>query len=213
MQFRSRYDAAMRLIPHLERYLKEPGVVLAVPRGGVPIGYEIAKQFNLPLELLMTKKISHPLNPKAAIGAVGLEDQLVDITRGTPVPMRYIDEKVKDIRRSLKERYARFMGDQPPVDMEKKVVIITDDGIVTGNTIMASISMIRQKHPKKILVAVPVAPVETARKLEKYVDDFICLHEAEDFRGIGYYYSTFSEASDEEVISLLREANGFGAVA
>jgi putative phosphoribosyl transferase len=211
MLFKDRYDAASQLIPHLEKYCKEQGVVLAVPRGGVPIGYEIAKYFNLPLQLLMTKKIGHPMNPEFAIGAVGLEDHLVDLTTG--IPSRYIDEQVQDIRKSLKERYRRFMGDQPPVGLENKVVIITDDGIATGNTIMGSIRMMRQKRPKKIVVAVPVAPVETARKMKKYVDDFICLHVTENFRGVGQYYDDFSEVSDEEVIALIKEANRFGAVA
>jgi putative phosphoribosyl transferase len=211
MVFADRYDAALKLIPRLEKYCSERGAVMAVPRGGIPIGYEIAKHFNMPLELLMTKKIGHPSNPEFAIGAVGLEDQLVDF--GTGVPLKYIEDQVKEIRKSLKERYARFKGDNPVMDFENKLVIITDDGIATGNTILGSIRMMRQRHPKKIVVAVPVAPAETSARMRKYVDDFICLHEPEYFAGVGQYYMDFSEVSDEEVISLLREANRFGAVA
>lgn len=211
MIFKNRYEAALKLIPYLEKYCKEQGVVLAVPRGGVPIGYQLARHFNIPMQLLMTKKIGHPLNPEVAIGAVGLEDHLVDITSG--ITLKYIDEQVKSIQKSLKERYTRFMGDQLPVSLENKVVIITDDGIATGNTILGSIRMLRQKHPKKIVVAVPVAPVEIVPKIKKYVDDFICVHLAEDFRGVGQYYSDFSEVPDEEVVTLLKEANRFGAIA
>jgi putative phosphoribosyl transferase len=209
--FGNRHDAARKLIPHLRKYCNEQGAVMAVPRGGVPIGYVIAKEFNLPLQLLMTKKIGHPINPEVAIGSVGLEDQFVDVTVG--IPLRYINEQVQLIRKSLKDRYTHFMGDSPPVTIENKIVIITDDGVATGHTILGSIRMMRQRHPKKIVVAVPVAPVETAKKMRLYVDDFICIHEAEDFRGVGEYYSDFSEVTDEEVISLLREANKFGAVA
>jgi putative phosphoribosyl transferase len=209
--FRDRYDAAMQLIPHLEKYCNERGAVLAVPRGGIPIGYEIAKHFNLPLELLMSKKIGHPLNPEVAIGAVGLEDYLVDDVEG--IPKSYVDTQIKNIRTALKAKYALFAGNHPPIDLEKKIVIITDDGIATGNTIMGSIRMMRQKQPKKIVVAVPVAPAETAEKMKSFVDELICLHTPEDFMGVGWYYGDFSEVSDEEVISLLREANSFGAVA
>jgi putative phosphoribosyl transferase len=211
MKFRNRYEAALMLITHLEEYSHEQGAVLAVPRGGVPIGYEIAKYFNLPLQLLMTKKIGHPMNPEFAIGSVGLEDYLIDET--IAVPQKYIEEQVKLIRTSLRERYTRFMGDDAPVHLENKMVIITDDGIATGYTVLAAIRMIRRKKPKKIVVAVPVAPVNAANMLRRHVDDFICLHETYDFRGVGSYYEDFSEVSDEEVISLLREANRFGAVA
>jgi putative phosphoribosyl transferase len=211
MLFSNRHDAAMKLIPRLEKYCNERGAVLAVPRGGIPIGYEVAKHFNLPLQLLMSKKIGHPLNPEVAIGAVGLEDHLLDDVEG--IPRSYIDTQIKNIRTSLKARYARFAGDHPPIDLEKRIVIITDDGIATGNTIMGSIKMMRQKHPKKIVVAVPIAPTQAVERMTPLVDELICLYTAENFMGVGWYYADFSEVSDEEVISLLKEANSFGAVA
>ena len=205
MVFENRYEAALKLIPYLEKYGNERGVILAVPCGGVPMGFEIAKHFNMPLELLMTKKIGHPLDHEVAIGAVGLEDHFVDLTRG--VPLEYIHKQVKQIRKSLKERCRKFVGNHPSVDLENKAVIIIDDGIATGNTILGSIKMIRRKHPERIVVAVPVAPVETVAKVKRYIDDLICLYVAENFRGVGLYYSDFSEVSDEEVISLLRKAS------
>lgn len=204
MLFESRHKAALMLIPHLEKYRNEQGVVLAVPRGGVPLGYEIAKYFNLPLQLLMTKKIGHPLNSEVAIGAVGLEDDFVVNTRG--ITQNYIDEQTALIRKSLNDRYKRFMGNRSPVNPENKMVIIVDDGIATGNTIIGEIRILRRKHPKEIIVAVPVAPVETASELKKYVDDFVCLHEAEHFAGVGHYYDDFSEVSDDEVVSLLKKS-------
>jgi len=206
MVFANRYEAALQLIPFLKKYAREHSVILAVPRGGVPMGYELAKHFNRPLELLMAKKIGHPLDCEVAIGAVGLEDQLVDPAL-RDVPLKYIDKQIKQIRKSLKERYRKFVGDRPFADLENKVVIIIDDGVATGNTILGSIKMIYRKHPKKVIVAVPVAPVETVAKMKKYVDDLMCLFVAENFSGVGLYYSDFSEVSDEEVISLLRKAS------
>lgn len=205
MLFKNRYDVALKLIPFLEKYKNERGVVFAIPRGGVPIGYYISKHYNLPLELLLTKKIGHPLNQEVAIGAVSMEDYIIDERHN--IPEYYIENEINRIRESLKERYKKFMGDRKPVDMEGKFVIIVDDGIATGNTLLAAIRMMRQKHPKKIVVAVPVAPRETAEKIKNQVDDFICLHKADDFYGVGQYYLDFSEVSDDEVIRLLKDAN------
>jgi predicted phosphoribosyltransferase len=207
IRFKDRKDAAMKLMPYLNKYKNERGVVLAVPRGGVPIAYYIAKEYNFPLELLMTKKIGHPNNPEFAIGAVSLEDYLVD--EHPSIPQSYIDNSIITIRKNLEERYKRFMGNHKPVDLENKVVIIVDDGMATGNTVLSSIKMLRKRKPKKIVVLVPVAPPQTAIKIKKEVDDFICLYMPENFVGVGFHYMDFSEVSDEEVIRLLKEANHF----
>jgi putative phosphoribosyl transferase len=205
MLFKNRYEAAMELIPHLEKYKNERGVIFAVPRGGVPIGYYIAKKYNLPLELLVTKKIGHPLNSELAIGAVSLEGHIIDKYHN--ISAGYIENEIKNIRESLKERYKKFMGAKTPVDVENKIVVIVDDGVATGNTLFSAIQMIRQKNPKKIVVAVPVSPESTAKEIKKLVDDFICPHEIQDFVGVGLYYDDFSEVSDEEVTRLLKDAN------
>src|SRR5256885_2358004 len=139
MLFHDRYDAALKLIPYLEKYKNERGIVLAVPRGGVPIGYYIAKHFNLPMELLMTKKIGHPLHSEFAIGSVSLDSHIIDDMYG--IPQEYFENEISEIRKSLKERYRKFMGERAPVDLENKIVIITDDGIATGNTILATIKV------------------------------------------------------------------------
>jgi putative phosphoribosyl transferase len=207
MRFKDRNDAAQQLIPHLEKYKNEKGMVLAVPRGGVPIAYLIAKTYNLPLELLMTKKIGHPFLSEYAIGAVSLEDEITDNRYG--VPQSYIDNEVSRIRESLKERYKLFMGDHKPIDIENKIVIIVDDGVATGNTILSTIKMLRKRKPKKIVVAVPVAPPEVAKKIKQQVDDFICLYTPQPFIGVGLHYMNFTQVSDEEVIQLLKDANHF----
>ncbi|MGZ4044370.1 MAG: phosphoribosyltransferase [Bacteroidia bacterium] len=207
MRYKDRPDAAFQLIPYLDKYKNDKGVVLAVPRGGVPIAYYVAKHYNFPLELLMIKKIGHPSNPEFAIGAVSLEDYIIDERQD--ISKSYIDEQVKAIRTNLKERYKLFMGDHKPIELKNKTIIIVDDGIATGNTVLSSIKMLRKQSPEKIVVAVPVAPRQTAIKMKKEVDDFICPYLPEDFFGVGYHYLDFSEVSDKEVIRLLKEIDEF----
>jgi putative phosphoribosyl transferase len=205
MVFKDRYDAAMKMLPLLSKYRHEEGVVLAVPRGGVPIGYYIAKEYNFPLELLLTKKIGLPGNPELAIGAVSMENEVIDDR--FEISREYIAGEITRIRKSLQERYKKFMGDRQPADLKGKTVIIADDGIATGNTMIASIKMIRAMNPGKIVVAVPVAPYPTAEKIRDLVDDFICAYIPEDFFGVGQFYDDFSQVTDGEVIQFLKRIN------
>ena len=207
MKYNDRKDAALKLMPYLEKYRNEQVVILAVPRGGVPIGYYISKRYNFPLDLLMTKKIGYPNNPEFAIGAVSLEDFIVD--EKINVPKTYINENIKQIRNNLEKRYHLFMGNRKPNDLRNKTVIIVDDGIATGNTILSSIKMLRKKKVKKIVVAVPVSPPESANFIKKEVDDFICPYLPEIFVGVGLHYIDFSEVTDEEVIRFLNDSNHF----
>lgn len=202
MQFIDRHDAALQLIPLLSPYAESDGIVLAIPRGGVPIGAEIATTYHFPLELLLTKKIGFPGNPELAIGAVSLTETIVD-PRFT-ISEEYIQAETEKIRKSLGERYKKFMGDRHPSSLTGKTVIIVDDGIATGNTIIAAIHMIRSQSPAKIIVAVPVAPFRTAEKIRDEVDDFICVVTPEDFYGVGQFYTDFGQVSDEEVIGILK---------
>lgn len=192
MYFIDRYDAAMQLAPHLEKYKNQEGVILAVPRGGVPIGYYLAKHLDFPLDLLMTKKLGHPANEEFAIGAVGIEDSIIEET--FMMPEEYIEEETKRIRKELIERYKKFMGDSEPVNIRNKIVIVVDDGIATGRTILATLKMLRSKHPKKLVVAVPVASIEASERIKKEVDNFICLYTPELFFGVGGFYEDFSQA-------------------
>jgi len=203
--FQDRLEAAHKLVQSLADYKHEKGVVLAIPRGGVPIGHVIAKAFHFPLDLLMSKKIGHPLQPEYAIGAVSLEDHIV--TEKLDVSQDYIDNEIIRIHQSLKERYKLFRGGQPPVDITGKVAIIVDDGIATGSTILSTLPMLRRKKPQKIVIAVPVAPPDTARKLRLQVDDFICLATPSPFVGVGIHYADFGQVSDEEVKELMRDAS------
>jgi len=208
MIFKDRHDAAMQMIPLLSSYKNVDGVVLAVPRGGVPIGYDIAMAYQFPLSLLLTKKIGFPGNSELAIGAVSLEDEVIDDR--FDISREYLEAEIKKIRAALKERQKKFMGDRQPTDLKDKTVIIVDEGIATGNTMMASIQMIRSKHPRKIVVAVPVAPERTAAKISGLVDDFICVHIPDEFYGVGQFYDDFTQVSDDEVLKLMKEAERKG---
>ena len=201
--FTDRHDAAVQLAKSLQKYKGENGVVLAVPRGGVPIGYYLAKALGFNLDLLMSKKLGHPYNEEFAIGAVGLEDEIIEETQG--IAPEYIDEEIENIHNQLKERYNKFMGGRQPVDINGKIVIVTDDGVATGRTILATLQMLRRKNPKRLIVAVPVSSVQAAERIEKEVDELVCLHTPVPFFGVGRFYKDFSQTSDEEVINLLKD--------
>jgi predicted phosphoribosyltransferase len=140
-----------------------------------------------------------------AIGAVSLENEIVDdypyISKG------YIEDQILEIREALKNRYEKFVGDRTPVNVKNKTVIIVDDGIATGNTLLAAIKMIRGKSPKKIVVAVPVAPTDSAQKISDNVDELICPLITDNFIGVGGYYMDFYQVSDEEVIQFMNKIN------
>jgi putative phosphoribosyl transferase len=205
MFYTDRYDASIKLIPLLEKYKNDKSIILAIPRGGVPIGYYIARAFHFPMDLLLTKKIGHPLNKELAIGAVSLEDEIID--NYPYIPDEYIENQIIEIRESLKQRYKKFLGNRSPIDLKDKTVIIVDDGIATGNTLLAAIKMIRSRFPKKIIVAVPVAPTDSAKKISDQVDELICPLITNDFVGVGGYYLDFYQVSDEEVIQFMDEIN------
>nr|WP_315218753.1 phosphoribosyltransferase family protein [uncultured Flavobacterium sp.] len=203
MIYTDRQDASLKLISLLEKFKNDKSVILAIPRGGVPIGYYIARKFNFPMDLLLTKKIGHPLNKEVAIGAVSLENEIID--NYPYISREYIDDQIIEIRESLKNRYEKFVGNRTPVNVKNKTVIIVDDGIATGNTLLAAIEMIRGKSPKKIVVAVPVSPTDSAQKISNKVDEFICPFITDNFRGVGSFYMNFSQVSDEDVIAFMNK--------
>lgn len=202
MHFKDRHDAASRIIPLLTAYQGDDVIVLAVPRGGVPLGIDIAKAYHFPLGLLLIKKIGFPGNPELAIGAVSIENEVIDPR--FDIDQNYIDTEVDKIRASLRERHKKFLGDRPAPGIEGRTVIIVDDGIATGNTMMAGIEMIKRQKPAAIVVAVPVAPQRTANAMRKLVDDFICVYIPDEFSGVGEFYDDFSQVTDDEVIRMLK---------
>lgn len=203
--FKDRLDAALQLSKRLEKYKYKNGIVLAVPRGGVPIGHVIAKSLGLPLEVILSKKIGHPYNSEFAIGSVSLHGTVMNDSY-PDVPESYVREEGKRILEALKEKYRLYAGKKKPTNLKNKIVIIVDDGIATGNTLLATIDAVKRSDPKEVVIAVPVAPLTTVKKLSKSVNELICLLIPEFFMGVGQFYEDFSQVSDEEVINLLKDA-------
>ncbi|MGZ5191268.1 MAG: phosphoribosyltransferase, partial [Flavisolibacter sp.] len=167
--FQNRREAGMMLASRLKKYQNMPGVILAVPRGGVPVAYEVAKELNIPLELILVKKLGHPSNPEYAIGAVGLKDNFV--VKHADVSDFFIASQIQKIRTKLLEMKKNFMGDREPEELEGKTVIVIDDGIATGNTLIATIKILKKSKPAKIVVAVPVASKSAVLLLNAEVDE------------------------------------------
>jgi predicted phosphoribosyltransferase len=199
--FQNRIEAGELLAEKLARYKNDPGIVLAVPRGGVPVAYPIALKWGFPMELILTKKISHPGHKEYAIGAASLTDYFIHPQH--KVSEEYIQQELTRIRARLKEMQKIFLQADTPADLRGKTVIIVDDGIATGHTIAATIQLLRQQHPQKIIVAVPVAPSASVRQLAKEVDEVITLQTPHDFYGVGAYYKDFTQVSDAEVLHYL----------
>lgn len=185
----------------LKKYKGQPGIVLAVPRGGVPVAYEVAKALELPLEIILTKKIGHPMNKEYAIGAASLTEYFV--IPHEEVTDEYIFHEVEKIQGKLKEMYEKFMGDKPPEPLEGKTVIVIDDGIATGNTLLGTVHVLKSSNPGKIVIAVPVASLQAVEKLSREVNEVVTILTPEEFYGVGSFYDDFSQVSDEEVLFYL----------
>ena len=196
-----RLDAGLILAKALEKYRNDPGVVLAVPRGGVPVAFVVARELGFPLDILLTKKIGHPVNSEYAIGAISLTDKF--IVPHEDVSQEYIDAETARIRTRLREMYTKFKGDKEPEPLDNKTVIIIDDGIATGNTLLSTINMLRKSNPAKIVIAVPVASESSIEKLSTLVDDIVCPLVPETFFGVGAFYRNFNQVSDAEVMEYM----------
>lgn len=201
--FKDRTEAGRLLATKLKKYKDDAGVVLAVPRGGVPVAYQVVRELGFPLEVVLTKKIGHPNHKEYAIGAASLSDYFVIPHRN--VPPEYIERELVAIRARLKEMHQKFMGDAPAENIKGKTVIIIDDGIATGNTILGTIRLIRQGQPGKIVVGSPVASKEAVQKLAKEVEEVVTVLVPEEFYGVGACYQNFNEVSDEEVMFYLEK--------
>lgn len=207
--FRNREEAAHLLVGQLRQYAHTDALVIALPRGGVPLGAIIARQLHIPLDVILIKKIGHPAQPEYAIGAVSLNSQVIN--PNIDLPASYFEEQSAAIRAELKNRYDRYNQGRAPLPVTGKTVILVDDGIATGYTILAAAQLLRQAQPAQIIVAVPVAPPRASQKLAPYIDRFICLQTPSDFQAVGQFYLDFSEVSHEEVVQLLAEQQAAGA--
>jgi len=207
--FKDRIDAGIQLADELLSYKNKNIVVLAIPRGGLPLGAIVARTLKAPLDVALSKKIGHPYNREYAIGAVSMDQIVLNDVAG--VHQRYINEETTRIREKLKKRHEQYYKGRKPQELKDKVVIIIDDGIATGNTIRVTAEMVKAHKPKKVVVAIPVAPVSAIKSLENssFVDDVICLYTPYDFMAVGQFYEFFDQVSDEEAMKLLQEGNEY----
>jgi predicted phosphoribosyltransferase len=201
--FINRIEAGKQLAGRLKKYKNDPVILLAIPRGGVPVAYAVAKETGLPLELILTKKIGHPGNKEYAIGAASLTDYF--IIPHENVSQDYIKKEVERIRLRLKEMYVNFKSTLDFGSLYGKTVIIIDDGVATGNTLLATVKLIRKSNPAKIVIAVPVASESAVQKLAEEADEVITLFVPAVFYGVGAFYDNFEQVSDEEVLFYLNQ--------
>ncbi|MFN6946143.1 MAG: phosphoribosyltransferase [Cytophagaceae bacterium] len=203
--FKNRKDAAYKLAEKLVKYKNSDGIVMAIPRGGVEIGYVLATELDMFLDVVMIKKIGHPKNPEYAVGSVSLYGRILD--HHYDVTQEYIEEETKKIRKLLKERHEEYLRGRSPFEIKGKTVILADDGIATGNTLFAAIHTIKKSEPAEIIVAAPLAPAEVVEKLREIVDDVVVEEIPKSFYGVGQFYEDFKPVSDEEAVRLLRDFN------
>lgn len=209
--FKNRREAGQRLALQLEQYAgRDDIIVLALPRGGVPVAYEIAQSLRAPLDVLVVRKLGVPGQEELAMGAIaggGIRVLHDAVIQAVGLPPTVIDQVTHDEERELHRREEAYRGTRPALPVEDRVVILVDDGLATGSTMRAAIAAIRQRRPALIIVAVPVAPQETCEGLRDEADEVYCVVTPSIFFGVGQWYEDFSQTTDEEVRSLLECRN------
>ena len=208
MPFIDRTDAGRQLAKALARYKAQRPVVLALPRGGVPVAAEVATVLDAPLDLILVRKIGVPFQPELAMGAVvdGREPVIVrneDVISLTGLSEQEFNATCDQQLAEIERRRKLYLGNRPHPLIAGRTVIVVDDGIATGATTRAALQAIRMRKPSKLVLAVPVAPTESLKELRGEADEIICLEDYEDFGAIGLFYSDFRQVSDTEVIEIL----------
>jgi predicted phosphoribosyltransferase len=205
--FKDRIDAGNQLAKQLLKFKNEEVVVVAIPRGGLPLAAIVAKTLNAPLDVALSKKIGHPYNSEYAIGAVSLDHFILSDAMG--VTKGYIEEEAAKLRKKLQERYRQYYSNRKPESLKGKTVVIVDDGIATGNTLLVTVAFVAKQRPKKVIAGVPVASASAIQALRDsdQIDEIVCLEIPRNFRAVGQFYKEFSQVSDEEAIQLLEQNN------
>jgi predicted phosphoribosyltransferase len=204
--FKDRVEAGKHLASALSSMTNQNAIVLAIPRGGVVVGYEVAKALAIQLDVIVPRKISAPENPELAIGAVAEDGTVVydsQLVEHLNVSKAYVNEQSAKQMLEIQCRLRTYRGDSPSQDLKGRIVILVDDGVATGYTMKAALSSVRKREARTVIVAVPVAPVTTAEELSKEADRFVCLYTPEPFHAIGQFYENFAQTTDEEVKQLL----------
>ncbi|AET90961.1 phosphoribosyltransferase [Burkholderia sp. YI23] len=208
--FENRREAGRELARLLNEYANRDDVtVLALPRGGVPVAYEVARALGARLDVLVVRKLGVPVQPELAMGAIAsgdaffLDERIVDYAG---VDKHDLERVIARERAELERREKLYRGDMPPLDMKGRIAIVVDDGMATGATMKAAAMSLRHAHPSKIVAALPVAPLDSEARIEDIVDDFVCVMRPERYFGVGQFYVDFDQTSDDEVRELLDAA-------
>lgn len=208
MIFRDRVEAGQTLARHLEKYRGEPGLILALPRGGVVVGAEVASELHFPLDVIIVRKIGAPGNPEFGIGAVaetGDYEISEEVVRELWIPRTYIDRAIQAELEEVRRRIRLYRDGQPLPPVEGRAVLLVDDGVATGHTIRVAAIAVRRLNPKLVVIAVPVAPPEAIPRLQEVADDVVCLATPEPFLAVGRFYDRFEQVSDAQVVEILKK--------
>jgi predicted phosphoribosyltransferase len=215
--FQDRAEAGRTLADELWKYAGRPDVlVLALPRGGVPVGFEVARVLRVPLDVFLVRKLGAPGFEELAMGAIASGNVVVlnpDVIRTLDVPRHVVEQEVARERRELERRERVYRKDRPPVDVAGKTVILVDDGLATGSTMRAAVAALRKMNPARIVVAVPTASPATCEEMRAIADECLCPITPHPFHAVGLWYQDFSQTTDEEVCELLDRAHGHRSVA
>ncbi|RZN27218.1 phosphoribosyltransferase [Bradyrhizobium sp. Leo121] len=213
--FADRREAGRRLVPTLLKFKNDNPVVLALPRGGVPVAFEVAQALNAPLDVVLVRKIGAPGHEELGLGAVvdGAKPQVVmndEIVRAIEPGADYLKAETSRQLAEIERRRCLYRDSEPPVDITGRTVIVIDDGIATGGTMRAVLKALSRAGARRLVLAVPVAPPDTLEALNAEADEVICLMNPESFFAVGMHYRDFNQISDRQVVELLRRAKGNG---
>ena len=209
MAFIDRADAGRRLAARLQHLRGDQVVVLGLPRGGVPVAYEVARALDAPLDVIVVRKLGVPFQPELAMGAIGEEGVRIineEVVSIAGISASQLDEVEARERTELEVRVRRFRGGRPPIGLEGRIVVVVDDGIATGSTARAACQVARARGAARVVLAVPVAPPDWRGRLGKFADELVCLHTPDPFYAVGQFYDNFTQTSDEEVVACLERA-------
>lgn len=205
--FADREEAARQLAARLQAYQGKNPLVLAIPRGAVPMARVIAQQLGAEMDVVLVRKLRAPLQPELAVGAVNESGWLYLAGRGDHhgVSDSYLANERREQMQTIRERQARYAKVRPPVATAGRVVIVVDDGLATGATMIAALHGLRQSKPAKLVCAVPVAPADALARVTHLADEVVCLRQPADFEAVGQFYRHFPQVSDDEVLAILRQ--------